>query len=349
MITDDADRKLRQLAADADFRHGDAARRAIRFRENLDVAELVAIQEDPHPCAMVDIVFALACAKRPWLNWVPMPSEVIATSADYFARRRAQGEKLEVVRNTATALEPPSAMAAFRRVVGPVRIDVRAYPAPDLRVPLRQGEYAVWRYQGSEARTAVAAPSARAVEILYEVANTPWASPLSGYLKAAPLGELPLGDLLGLLSHLPRPPATPRWDHFAETTPTYWYRFMQPWVCLGILHHAEDEPWPTSTRRKVLVDLAFGIEDWVADSALFALVTAAYREPGLRAEVRGLVRARLDAAVAAPRLVTIEPSLAHLMLATPGCTVDDRRIAEAALARDAAPPRKRRWWNRRMR
>jgi hypothetical protein len=132
-------------------------------------------------------------------------------------------------------------------------------------------------------------------------------------------------------------------------------------VCLGILHHAADQPWPSSTRREVLVDLAFGVEDWVADAALFALVTAAYREPAVREEVRQLVRARLDAAVAAHRLVTIlvtiEESLAQLMLVTPGCRADDREVAVEALARavegvegedDPEPPppapKKRRWW-----
>jgi hypothetical protein len=122
-------------------------------------------------------------------------------------------------------------------------------------------------------------------------------------------------------------------------------------VCLGILHHAVDEHWATSTRREVLVDLAFGVEDWVVDAALFALVTAAYREPVLRDEVRRLVRARLDAAVAADRLVTIEESLADLMLVTPGCSLADRAVARKALAhagQAAGPgPKKRRWWRRR--
>jgi len=157
-------------------------------------------------------------------------------------------------------------------------------------------------------------------------------------------------DLLGLLAHLPGPPDTPRWRHLATSTPTYWYRLMQPWVCLAMLHHVH-EPWATSMVRQVLVDLAFGVEDWVADSALFALVTAAYREPDLRAEVRDLVRARLDAAVAADRLVTIEESLAHLMLVTPGCRADDRDVAARALAAqppdDEPPTGRRRWWRRR--
>lgn len=38
-----------------------------------------------------------------------------------------------------------------------------------------------------------------------------------------------------------------------------------------------------------MVDLDFGVEDWVAEAALFALIADAYREPALRGEgVRGL-------------------------------------------------------------
>ncbi|WP_406068520.1 hypothetical protein [Micromonospora sp. NBC_01638] len=45
------------------------------------------------------------------------------------------------------------------------------------------------------------APSAAAVQALHQVAGEPWPSLLSAYLQAAPLGELPLDDLLGRLAH----------------------------------------------------------------------------------------------------------------------------------------------------
>ncbi|HET9655902.1 MAG TPA: hypothetical protein VFP72_11145 [Kineosporiaceae bacterium] len=240
-------------------------------------------------------------------------------------------------------------MTASHRCVGPFEVDIMDFPAPDLRHPLRPGRFAVWRYDGTQPVAAVPAPSAAAVQVLHQVAGEPWPSPLSGYVHAAPLGELPLDDLLGLLAHLPEPPDTPRWQHLATTTPTYWYRLLQPWVCLAILHHADHEPWATSTRRQVLVDLAFGVEDWVSDSALFALVTAAYRQPETRSEVRRLVRSRLDAAASADRLVTIEESLARLTLVTPGCDADDKDAARKTLAptADETPTDKRRWWRRR--
>jgi hypothetical protein len=247
---------------------------------------------------------------------------------------------------TLSAAEPPTAMLAARRVIEPVGVQVSAFPAPDIRVALRRpAKYSIWRYDGVHPVATVGAPSAAAVAALHEVGDETWPSMLSGYLQAAPLGALALDDLLGLLAHLPDPPPTPRWSHLARSTPTYWYRLLGPWVCLGILHHAPDESWAASTRRQVLLDLAFGVEDWVCDAALFALVTLAYREPVHRREVRDLVRARLDAAVDAGRVVTIEESLAQLMLVTPGCTASDHAKARGVLARHGvAAPRRRRWW-----
>lgn len=349
----DVDKELRELAGNPEFGHRGAARRALRFRDAGEAADLVAVLDDPHPCGMLEIIFAMAGAERPWLNWVPMPTEAITNIANYISSRRATGEVVGVSRVAMSAAEPPSAVVAARRVVGRIEMAIEAFPAPDIRVPLRRGDHPIWRYDGVDPVPAVPAPSAEAVRLLHEAAGEPWPSPLAGRLQAEPLGRLPLADLLGLLAHLPGPPDTERWRFLGESTPTYWYRLLQPWVCLGILRHREDEPWPTSTRRQVLVDLAFGAEDWACDAALFALVTAAYQEPAVRAEVRGLVRARLDAAAAADRLVTIEESLARLMLITPGCTAADRARASVAIARAAAddsdqppPSRRRRWWQR---
>ncbi|MER7276585.1 hypothetical protein ABT369_19295 [Dactylosporangium sp. NPDC000244] len=345
MIAEDADGELRRLARDPKFRHRDAARRGIRFRAGGDVGDLVAIADDPHPCAMVEVVFALAGAERPWLNWVPMPSETVCLAANQLVARRVRGETVQTNAFVQAVAEPPTALVAARRVVGPVSVRTAAFPAPDIRVPLRRpARFAIWRYDGVHPVPAVAAPSQRAVAVLHEVGEETWPSVLSGYLRAEPLGALPLEELLGLLAHLPDPPATPRWAHLARSTPTYWYRLLGPWVCLGLLHHAPGEPWPSSVRRQVLLDLAFGVEDWSADAALFALVALAYREPARRREVRDLVRARLDAAVGAGRVVTIEESLAHLMLVTPGCTASDHAKARAVLARHGVPAPKRRRW-----
>jgi hypothetical protein len=108
-----------------------------------------------------------------------------------------------VDRAALTAAEPASAMTACRRVLGPVDVDIADFPDPGLRRPVQPGRYAVWRYDGTQPVPAVPAPSAAAIELLHQVSGEPWPSPLSGYVQAAPLGELPLDDLLGLLAYLP--------------------------------------------------------------------------------------------------------------------------------------------------
>lgn len=338
MVSENVEDSLREFAENPEFPHREAARHALRFRASGDVADLVAIADDPHGCGTTDLLFAMAGQKRTWLNWVPMPEEAVINISREIARRRAAGEEPEIAELGLSGGEPASAIAAFERAAGrPVKIGIAEFGEPDMRIPLRPGKYAVWRYQGDEAEPAVFAPSSAAVRALHEVGAEPWASPLSGYLQAEPLGELPLNDLLGLLVHPPQAPDLPRYQFLAKSDPAYWYRLLQPWVCLGILHHETQEPWATSTRRQVLVDLAFGVEDWVSDAALFALVTAAYRQPEIREEVRGLVADRMLAATQAPRPVTIWTSLAHLMLITPNATVDDRSLATAILKQNDEP------------
>jgi len=352
-MLEDPNARLQRMAGDRSFPHRDAAGRALRFRKGRELADLMAVIDDPHPCGTIELIVALAGAQSPWLNWVPMPTEAVANLANEVGRRRAAGEPMDLTRVGLSAAEPPSALTAFRLVVGAARFEIAEFPDPDIRLPLGRGRFAVWEYDGVDARPTVAVPSADAVTRLHAVANEPWASPLSGYLEAAPLGELSLDDLLGLLGHPPGPPTTPRWRQLAGTTPMYWYRLLQPWVCLGLLHHAPDEPWASSTRRRVLLDLSMGVEDWVVDSALFALVTSAYREPSQRDEARRLVSERFRAAMLARREVTILGSLAHLMRITPDATDEERRAAVQALAqldqRDAADgtagePARRRWW-----
>jgi hypothetical protein len=263
-----------------------------------------------------------------------MPTESIVGAANWVARQRANGKQVELTgESVAMMIEPPSAVAAAAVVTGH-RSRVLTFPAPDLRRPLVDGAaHTVWRYQGDLARPAQPAPAPEATELTRTVANLAWTSPIAVYRLAARFADTPLPDLLGLLCHVPPAPDNMRWQNLLAVTPTYWPRLAQPWICVGILHHRPDEPWATSTRRQVLVDLAFGIEDWTTDAALFALVVAAWMEPAARPDVRELVRRRLDAArtTSRRRFMSIAPSIAELMLVTPEASADDRRTARRLL------------------
>lgn len=57
-----------------------------------------------------------------------------------------------------------------------------------------------------------------------------------------------------------------RWDRLSRL----WERYIQSYRCLGLLHHRPEQPWPASARRQLLVELAYGVEDWITEAALYA-------------------------------------------------------------------------------
>ncbi len=110
-------------------------------------------------------------------------------------------------------------------------------------------------------------------------------------------------------------------------------------ACLGLLHCWElGSSADTGPRRELLAAIAFGIEDWTTEAALFALVVAAWVDPDCRAEVRDVVGARFLTAVEAARErpVTILGSLARLAGITPGLSAELLALAGDVL--DDSPP-----------
>ncbi|MEU3457988.1 tetratricopeptide repeat protein [Micromonospora sp. NPDC006766] len=180
------------------------------------------------------------------------------------------------------------------------------------------------------------APSAEAVERIQHLVHPAWPHPPAAYDAAVGLATLDLDDLLGLLAHPPEAPATALGRVLAGQDPSLWVRCVQVWACLGLLHHRTDEPWAESSRRRVLLELVAA--DWIAEAALFALVTAAWVDPAVRADVAAVVAGRLAdaAAVARERPVPIVVSLAHLALATPNLAPATRELARELISSSQA-------------
>jgi hypothetical protein len=130
-------------------------------------------------------------------------------------------------------------------------------------------------------------------QALQVLAGRSWRHLPAAYDDAVRLSALPLEDLLGVLVHPPEPPAG------TDLTWPDWLRSVQAWACLGIAHHHSDEPWPDSTRRSVLIDLAYGCEDWTTEAALLGLIATAWVHPDTRAEINDLVGWRFMAAILA--------------------------------------------------
>ncbi|MEU4479895.1 tetratricopeptide repeat protein [Micromonospora sp. NPDC023966] len=318
------------LAKDPNFDCAVHTAHRLRFQRDGDVAHLVALADfvrdhpdDTHEHGDL----AECCRGRPWLGQVtPAGGPVLD------ALRRALAADAPVAVRL-DGLEPPSAMRTAAAAAPGLAVEVAAVADPDPREPRRSTTCQLWRYDGTVAAPTLPTPSAEAAERIRQLAHPAWPHPPAAYDAAVGLATLDLADLLGLLVHPPAAPATALGRVLAGQDPSLWVRCVQVWACLGLLHHRTDEPWAESTRRRVLLELVWGVEDWITEAALFALVTAAWVDPAARPDVARVVAERLAdvAAVARERRVPIAVSLAHLALATPDLDPPTRALADTLI------------------
>ena len=214
-----------------------------------------------------------------------------------------------------SSMEVPSALATFRRWWPEAVIAMGDPGKPDPRQPLKPG-IVQWRFDGVHASPALDPPStAGSAAIAAHFSGLPWEPPPMMYESAAPLADIETADLLSCMVHPPQMPGG-RWDRL----PGSWERYIQAWCCLGLLHHRPEQPWKASARRQMLVELAYGVEDWITEAALYALITAAWVDPACRPDVAELVETRylLMREAAETRPLTIGASVAQLVYLTPG-------------------------------
>lgn len=273
------------------------------------------------------------CRGRAWLG---QPAG--ATEAVINAMRQIPVEQRRVATMSVTQMEVPSALATVRRVWPGLELSFPD-PTPDLVTPLREGP-PLWRFDGTRLVPGVPGPSAAAASLLAQTVSPAWDHPVAAYDQALPLGELPVPELLSALVH---PPARP--DHYRDLPEEAWVRAVQSFACLGVLHSRQlrDAAGDTRRSRELLTQLAYGVEDWVTEAALFGLAVAAWVDPTCRAEVAGIVQDRYVAAARATEhhVVTILPSLAALVLIVPGIEESVRNHARWVLTdeEDADPNR----------
>ncbi|WP_434971395.1 tetratricopeptide repeat protein [Micromonospora peucetia] len=339
----------RALARDPSFDCAVHTAHRLRHQRDGDVAHLVALADfvrdhpdDTHEHGDL----AESCRSRPWLGQV---TPAIGAVVD--ALRQAVTDEqvgLGAVRLDSPA--PPSATRTAATFAPGLHVEVAGVPDPDPREPRRAVTSQLWRHDGTTVVPAVPPPSPEATARLRQLAHPAWPHPPAAYDAAVGLATLELADLLGLLAHPPEVPPTAL-GRVLGHDPSLWVRCVQVWACLGLLHHRTDEPWAGSTRRRVLLDLVWGVEDWVTEAALFALVTAAWVDPAVRPDVARVVTERLAdvATVARTRAVPIALSLAHLALASPALDPETAALAASLTATRPTPrPRSglRRLWRR---
>jgi hypothetical protein len=306
--------------------------------KDVDVARLLAISdqlcENPEQ-EVASRMLARGSQGRAWLGRVSGGTEAVLD----VLYQIAQGDPEKVgsdspIQVAASAIEPPSALLAFRSVFPRAEFHVQSVGDPDPRLPLFPGEgTVVWRYDGMRARPAVVPPSPAAVERVRGLADAVWPHIPAAFERAGSLAGVPVADLLGVLVYPPTPPDGEAGSEFRRR-PDVWIRAVQTIACLGLAQQRADQPWHGSMRRRVLAELLYGPEDWVTEAAGFAMVVVAWMDPDTRREVGGLVSKRWLTAVEASRTrqVSILGSLSHLVLACPSVDNNVHDLARTVLA-----------------
>jgi tetratricopeptide (TPR) repeat protein len=315
----------------------------LRFRADGDLGHLVRLADfqrefpdDTHQ--HTDL--AECCADRPWLGRVPGAGDAVADALrQVLTAGPAPTGELRIA-----ALEAPSALRTLAAAAPGLAFAVER--SPRARAPRRAGGTVLWQQDGDA--PAVAPPSAAAIQRIQQLAHPMWPHPPAAYDAAVGLATISANDLVALLVHPPRTAGTEVGQALAEHDPALWVRCVQVWACLGLLHHNTDEPWPESARRQILLELVWGVEDWTTEAALFALVTYAWVEPAVRADVAAVVAERLAdiTRVGDRRPAGLAWSVAQLALSTPDLDPASRTLAGSVAAAEdhraaAGTPRQR--------
>ncbi|MEV6010177.1 hypothetical protein AB0M29_25605 [Streptomyces sp. NPDC051976] len=329
----------RAVAADPGHPQAAPAVHGVRYAADGDPAHLLALVDHlrahpDHPYAAT--VLARHSEWQPWLGAVDGATEATVNVLHQILESpAAESSRDHEVALSASMIEPPSATLAFLLAFPKGEVTQASVGDPDPRLPARPGRVQVWRYEDRTALPAVPPPSPEAAQLVQDTASVSWPHLPAAYDHAVRLSGLALGDLLGVLVHPPLPADDRHGAFLRDHRPELWVRAVQTFACLGIAHHRADQPWEDSERRAVLLDLLFGPEDWVTETAALAMVATAWVDPAVRADVGLRVTERmLDAATAyRTREVTILGSLCRLVLLCPWLDDTYTGLARDLLAR----------------
>ncbi|MFJ2776440.1 tetratricopeptide repeat protein [Kitasatospora sp. NPDC087315] len=328
----------RVLATEPDHPKAGPALHGLRHAVDGGTAHLVALVDHyrAHPeHDYAPDLLARLCRRQPWLGMVPGATEATVNVLHQVLKSSDTGRDNEIT-CTVSALEPPSSLLALHLALPRATVEYRAVLDPDPRLPLCEVGTRVWTYDGTDPRPAVAPPSASGAELVRGTAEIVWPSLPAAYDHAVRLAALPLDDLVGVLAHPPAPREEELGQALLAHQPELWVRAVQSFACLGIAHHRTDQPWEGSDRRRVLLDLLLGSEDWVVEAAGFALTAIGWTHPEVRADIAAQLRTRLrySAEASQRREVTVLRSVCTLVLACPWLDEADLDLARRLIERD---------------
>lgn len=227
--------------------------------------------------------------QAPPVGSLPAPREALIELMRMIKTHRATGDIELPADGTVTVslqvAEAPSAYLAARRMLHAwgynLAVTVSEPDLPDPRVPLREMDYQLWRYEAWEPLPTVpTTPNPVIAAQLATLAQTPYAL-IRWYAQAHELGQR-LGEeaLADLLAAMVYPPDTPvgweEWD---------WMMAIQFASALTIASLGEEHRWEDTPRRGALRALVYGPPDWSGAAALSALAVLANQKQQIAIEL----------------------------------------------------------------
>jgi tetratricopeptide (TPR) repeat protein len=305
-----------------------------RWRKTADPAEKKRLAQMAEKLERATELYARIEPPRPYVNRLPSPGDAMVGALRNVLQfleenpDKAAGGSVGI---TVTHPESPSALLGFqlwktaRNYQIGVDVKVEKVQQPDPRLPKSQVEYALWTWDGPNARPSVPAADPRAGEAVAQIAREPfdltaWDGPARELAQR--MGAPWMQQILCVMVH---PPPLPD----PATDPFSWVQRVQMAAALVIGHMgAAEEAWPNSQRRRALFTLACGPCDWTNDAAIVALAWLARGDQALRADVEGLFRF-LESRVPNDGYVSFEHALCHAWLGLGGLEPAEKQRLEA--------------------
>jgi tetratricopeptide (TPR) repeat protein len=224
---------------------------------------------------------------EPYVGILPLPADAIANavrSIDRAFRDKPPDKPGGDIAITVSHLESPSATLALEeqlKALGhplPIIVTVKAIPQPDPRQPCRPIRYELWKYAGTDASPALAAPPPSILQIVSALASNPFERDENfkdARLAAQGLSEEQIPQLLAAMVH---PPPIPADKDALEWLPRVQLAAAQIIAQVG-------NTWHGSTRREALLAALLGPRDWVTVAAIVALAHLAEEQPEVETDV----------------------------------------------------------------
>ncbi len=226
-------------------------------------------------------------------------------------------------RVSVSSLEPPSAVAVFRELLGTdIAVAFGETAAPDPRLPRGPVAFELWEYDGDVARPALPRPRDAVRDAIAKIATQPWVPAKWAQEARSFARTLRPEDVQDVLATMVHPPETP------IGAPPHVFRFhVQVAAAFVACRIDEASAWKDGVRERAMHALLEGPIDWTTTAAIVALTELAAEVPDLASAIRGdLLTPLVEVSKSAVHYGCVIRPLVHCLLRFPQTPPELREV-----------------------